>query len=117
MFVVDDILMFPITGMKFIFKTLIKTAEEQWNDDAPLKEELMQLQVALDEGSISEDEYVERESAILRDLRAIQERKMQAAGFDPNAQAPAEGLTGAGVTGTVEANLGWGPSTQESDKK
>lgn len=113
MLLIDDLLMFPVTGMKFIFRTLIKTAEEQWNDDAPLKEELMQLQVELEQGDITEEEYVEREAAILRGLREIQERKMQAAGFDPNEGAPSEGLTGSGVTGTVEANFGWGPSTDD----
>ncbi len=116
MLIIDDILLAPFAGWRFIMNTLIKTAEEQWNDDAPLKEQLMELQVALDEGRLTEDEYAEQEASILRELRAIQERKMAAAGFDPN-EAPKEGLTGAGVTGTVEANLGWGPGAGDDKKK
>ncbi len=116
MLIIDDILLAPFAGWRFIMNTLIKTAEEQWNDDAPLKEQLMELQVALDEGRVTEDEYAEQETAILRALREIQERKMAAAGFDPN-EAPQEGLTGAGVTGTVEANLGWGPGAGADEKK
>ena len=116
MLIIDDILLAPFAGWRFVMNTLIKTAEEQWNDDAPLKERLMELQIALDQGDITEDEYAEEEAAVLRGLREITERKMAAAGFDPN-EAPKEGLTGAGVSGTVEANLGWGPGAGNDDKK
>ncbi|HYE24626.1 MAG TPA: gas vesicle protein GvpG [Clostridia bacterium] len=116
MFLIDDLLLSPISGFKFIMRTLIRTAEEQWNDDAPLKERLMELQVELDEGSISEDEYAQEEAAILQALRDIQNRKMEAAGFRPE-EAPEQGLSGSGVTGTVEANLGWGPSESDNRKR
>jgi len=116
MLLIDDILFAPMAGWRFIMNTLIKTAEEQWNDDAPLKERLMELQIALDQGDITEEHYIEEEAAVLRGLREIQERKMAAAGFDPN-EAPEEALTGAGVTGTVEANLGWGPGAGADEKK
>lgn len=116
MFLIDDLLLSPISGFKFIMRTLVRTAEEQWNDDVPLKERLMELQVALDEGSISEQEYAQEEAAILQGLRDIQNRKMEAAGFGAE-NAPEQGLTGSGVTGTVEANLGWGPSEPDHRKK
>jgi hypothetical protein len=57
-------------------------AEEQWTDDAPLKERLLELQVRLDSGEISEEEYVAAEAAILRELREIQRRKIEMAAVD-----------------------------------
>ncbi len=116
MLFIDDLLLSPISGFKFILRTLVKTAEEQWNDDAPLKERLMELQVALDQGDLTEDQYAEQEAEILQALRDIQQRKMEAAGFNPD-EAPTEGLSGSGVTGSVEANFGWGPSSDNDRKK
>jgi len=82
MLFIDDLLLAPITGFQFILRTLAKVAEEQYTDDAPLKEELLNLQMRLDEGEISEDEYTAEEARILRRLREIQERKMELAGVD-----------------------------------
>jgi hypothetical protein len=82
MLFIDDLLLAPITGFQFILRTLAKVAEEQYTDDAPLKEELLNLQMRLDEGEISEDEYTTEEARILRRLREIQERKMELAGVD-----------------------------------
>ncbi len=79
-----SLLSLPMDGFKFVLKTIIKVAEEQYTDDAPLKEELLALQVSLDNGEITEDEYVEAEAQILRDLREIQRRKMEMAGVDPD---------------------------------
>jgi len=83
MLLIDDLLFAPITGFQFIMRTLAKVAEEQYTDDAPLKERLLELQVKLDEGSISEDEYAAEEAQILLELRAIQDHKMEMAGVDP----------------------------------
>jgi cytochrome c-type biogenesis protein CcmH/NrfG len=112
MFLIDDILLAPITGFQFIMRTLAKAAEEQYTDDAPLKERLMELQVLLDQGDVSEEEYVEQEAQILRALREIQERKIQMAGG--NVEDAASGLTGK-VSGEVSANLTYGQTS--SDKK
>jgi hypothetical protein len=83
MLFIDDLLLSPITGFKFILRTLARVAEEEYTDDAPLKERLLELQLWLDDGSITEEEYVERERDILAELREIQNRKMQVAGVTP----------------------------------
>jgi cytochrome c-type biogenesis protein CcmH/NrfG len=77
MLLIDDLLslLSPISGFKFVMRTLMRTAEEQWTDDAPLKEELLELQEKLDSGEISEEEYIKQEAAILRDIREVQERR------------------------------------------
>ena len=69
MLLIDDLLLSPITGFKFILRTLARAAEEEYTDDAPIKERLLELQTLLDEGSISEEEYVEQEREILAVLR------------------------------------------------
>jgi hypothetical protein len=94
MLFLDDLLLLPFTGFKAVLRTLVQVAQEQYTDDAPVKQRLLELQVRLDEGEISEAEYVVEEAAILRDLREIQKRKMEMAGVDPE-DAAAGGFGGA----------------------
>jgi len=98
MFLIDDLLFAPISGFKFIMRTLNRIAEEQYTDDAPLKEQLLELQVRLDSGEITEDDYVTEEAQILRDLREIQNRKREMAGLPPE--------EGTGLSGTVQEGSG-----------
>ena len=63
-----------------MLRTLAKVAEEQYTDDAPLKEELLALQVELESGDLTEDQYLEREAQIIRQLREIENRKRELAG-------------------------------------
>src|SRR5579872_6541698 len=83
MLLIDDLLLSPISGFKFILRTLARAAEEQYTDDAPIKECLLELQTLLEDGAITEEEYVEQERAILVQLREIQNRRMQMAGVSP----------------------------------
>ena len=107
MFLLDDLLLSPISGFNFILRTLNRIAEEQYTDDAPLKEQLLELQVRLDSGEITEQQYVEQEAQILRELREIQNRKREIAGLPPE--------EGTGLSGTVQegsgvsVNLEYGP--------
>src|SRR3954471_22875356 len=93
-----SLLTLPIDGIKFVFNTIAKVAEEQYTDDAPLKEQLLELQVLLENGDITEDQYVETEGEILRSLRDIQNRKREMAG------APAD--DGTGLSGKVKEGSG-----------
>jgi hypothetical protein len=83
MFLIDDLLLSPITGFQFIMRTLARTAEEQYTDDTPIKERLLELQTLLEEGEITEEQYVEEERTVLAELREIQNRRMQMAGITP----------------------------------
>src|SRR5256714_12827719 len=97
MFLIDDILLSPITGMKFIFRTLAKVADEQYTDDAPVKERLLELQVRLENGDISEKDYVKEEAEILRRLREVENRKREVAGGAPEeARGPFRSKVGDG---------------------
>ena len=110
MLFVDDLLMLPFTGFKSILRTLVKVAEEQYTDDAPLKEQLLHLQIELEEGTITEDQYVEREAQILRDLREIQNLKRELAGLPPE--------EGTGLSGKVKEGSGveltWDPNSSDN---
>ena len=56
MFLVDDLIMLPVTGLKFVLRTLGKVAEEQYTDTGPIKEKLLELQVQLEFEEITEAE-------------------------------------------------------------
>jgi len=80
MLLVDDILLLPISGLKFIFRTLQQVAEEQYTDNGPLKERLLELQLKLESGEISERDYNSEVAEIFRELREIERRKRELAG-------------------------------------
>ena len=110
MLLIDDLLLSPIAGFKFILRTLARAAEEQYTDDAPIKERLLHLQVELEEGKITEDEYVEREAQILRELREIQNHKRELAGLPPE---EATGLSGKVKEGSG-VELTWDPNSEDN---
>ena len=63
-------------------------SEEQYTDTAPGKRRLLELQLALESGEISEQEYVRQEAEILLELREIENRKRRMVGAEPE-EAPA----------------------------
>lgn len=83
MLFVDDLLLSPLSGFKFILRTLQRVAEQEYTDDAPLKERLLELQAKLEEGQMSEEQYVAEEAVIIRQLRELQHRKRELAGLPP----------------------------------
>ncbi len=80
MLLIDDLLMLPFSGFGFVLRTIQRTAEEQYTDDAPVKERLLELQLKLESEEISEEEYALQEATIIRQLREIENRKRQLAG-------------------------------------
>jgi hypothetical protein len=102
MFLVDDLLMMPFNGMGFIFRTLQRVAEEQYTDDAPVKQRLLELQIQLENGDVTEAQYVKLEAEILRELREIQNRKLELAGVNPEeAAGPLTGSIAEGSSASV----------------
>ena len=83
MFLIDDLLSLPLSGLKFVFRTLRQVAEEQYTDTGPIKERLLELQLQLESNEITDAEYVQREAEILRELREIENRKRELAGLPP----------------------------------
>lgn len=67
----------PVAGIRWSLKKVMQVAEEELTDDAPVKQELMELQMKLELGDIDDAEYVRREAELmdrLREVRAWRER-------------------------------------------
>ena len=107
MFLIDDLLLMPIDGMKFVFRTLAKVAEEQYTDDAPVKQRLLELQLQLENGDLTEEQYVKEEAAVLRELREIENRRREMAGLSPEkSEGPLSGNIAEGSSASVDLSYG-----------
>ena len=81
MLLIDDLLLLPISGMKFVLRTLGQVADREYTDSGPLKAQLLELQEKLESGEISEQQYTKAESEIFRQLGEIENRKRELAGM------------------------------------
>lgn len=110
MLMIDDLLMLPFSGFSFVLKTLQRVAEEQYTDDAPIKERLLELQLQLESGEISEQEYTRLEADIMRQLREVEKRRRELAGAPPaehdRGLAFSPGETTASATVTLHQDSG-----------
>lgn len=80
MFLLDDILLLPlripVAGFNWILKQIQTMADEELLNDQPWKERLIELQMMLEVGDITEEEYGREEAQVfiaLRDIRARRE--------------------------------------------
>jgi hypothetical protein len=71
------LLFWPVTGPSFLARFSLDKVQEtvrgELTDDARIKEDLLALQMELELGEIDDDEYVEREAALMRQLREVRE--------------------------------------------
>jgi gas vesicle protein GvpG len=81
----------PAAGIRYCIEKVIDYAEHELNDDEPVREQLLELQIELEDGRVTEDEYVEREAVLLARLREIRERQKRLAREAAEASAPADG--------------------------
>jgi hypothetical protein len=77
MFLIDDILLAPVSGFKFILGQIQKMADLELNDDSVIKEQLLELQMRLELEEISEADYQEREAELFARLRALKARQLE----------------------------------------
>ena len=77
MFLIDDILLAPVSGFKFILGQIQKMADQELSDDTVIKEQLLELQMRLELEEISETEYQEREAELFARLRALKTRQLE----------------------------------------
>jgi len=72
MLLVDDILLFPASGILWIFRAVNQAAQEEMAGEAEaLQAELRDLYMMLETGVISENEYDKREKALLDRLENL----------------------------------------------
>ncbi len=75
MLVVDDLLMFPIRSVLWIFREIHNAAQEELANEADsITAELSNLYMRLETGKISEDEFAAEEKTLLERLEGIQKR-------------------------------------------
>ena len=78
-FLLDDLLMLPlkgpIAGIKWVMRTIQKMADEELMNDQPWKERLIELQMMLELGEISEADYTREEAVVFQALRDIRARR------------------------------------------
>ena len=82
-FLIDDILLLPFTapmsGIKWVMRTIQKMADEELMNDQPWKERLIELQMRLELGEINEEDYGREEAIVFQALRDIRARKEEIA--------------------------------------
>jgi len=83
MFLLDDILLFPlrapVAGFRWIMKQIQTMADEELLDDQPWKERLIELQMMLELGELSEGDYAREEQQVFTALRDIRARREEIA--------------------------------------
>ncbi|HUK89156.1 MAG TPA: gas vesicle protein GvpG [Blastocatellia bacterium] len=76
MFLIDDILLSPIAGLRFILDQVQKVADTELNDESVIKSQLLELQMRLELEEVSEEDYTEAEAELFARLRAIKARQL-----------------------------------------
>jgi hypothetical protein len=83
MFLLDDILMLPlklpVAGFNWIMKQIQTMADEELLNDQPWKERLIELQMRIELGELTEEEYAVEEAQVFQALRDIRARREQIA--------------------------------------
>jgi Gas vesicle protein G len=81
----------PAAGIKYCIEKVVEYAEHEANDEGLVREQLLELQIELEEGRVTEEEYAEREAVIFARMRELREQRKQMASDAGESSAPAEG--------------------------
>jgi hypothetical protein len=65
----------PIAGIRYCLEKVAEVAEHEMWDEEPVREELMLLNEAYEEGRLGEADFREREGELLDRLRALREHR------------------------------------------
>jgi hypothetical protein len=81
----------PAAGIRYCIDKVVEYAEHEANDEGLVREQLLELQIELEEGRVTEDEYAEREAVIFARMRELREQRTQMAREAAESSPPAEG--------------------------
>jgi hemoglobin-like flavoprotein len=81
MFILDSLL---IGSIRFVLDKVIAAAETELNDDSSLRERLLEAQMRLESGEISEEEFGDVERDLLAAIREIKGRQQGPISMSPN---------------------------------
>ena len=71
MFLVDDILLAPLSGLLWVGEKLNGVVQHEFSDEGLIKEKLMGLQLRFEMDDLSETEYNRQEAELLARLDAV----------------------------------------------
>jgi gas vesicle protein GvpG len=94
MLIIDSLL---ISGIRFVLDKVAAAVETEMNDDSVLRERLLEAQMRVELGEMSQKEFDELEADILARIREIKERQRGG----ENAISPAD-MKVTGVEATFE---------------
>jgi hypothetical protein len=79
MFLLDDILLLPlrlpVAGFNWVMRQIQTMADEELLNDTVWKERLIELQMMLELGEISDEDYAVEEAVVFQALRDIRARR------------------------------------------
>ena len=80
MFILDSIL---IGSLRFVLEKVVAAAEAEMNDDSALRDQLLEAQMRLELGEITEQEFAEIERDVLAAIREIKRPQQGALTMSP----------------------------------
>jgi hypothetical protein len=89
MFILDSLL---IGSIRFVLDKVIAAAETELQDDSALRDRLLEAQMRLELGEISDEEFSEIERDVLMAIREIKGRQQ-----GPISMSPDEKITGVDI--------------------
>src|SRR5262245_20050822 len=81
MFILDTLL---IGSLRFVLDKVVAAAEAEMKDDTALREQLLEAQMQLELGEISDEEFAEIERDVLTRIRDIKGRRQDAITMSPD---------------------------------
>jgi hypothetical protein len=85
-FILDSLL---IGSLRFVLDKVVAAAESELQDDSALRDRLLEAQMRLELGEISDREFAEIERDVLAAIREIKARRP-----DPISMSPGDKITG-----------------------
>jgi hypothetical protein len=80
MFILDSLL---IGSLRFVLDKVVAAAEAEAQDDSALRDRLLEAQMRLELGEISDDEFAEIEHDVIRRIRDIKGHQQGAISMTP----------------------------------
>lgn len=77
MFLIDDLLLLPISGIKFVLGQIQKVVDRELNDESVIKEQLLELELRREMEEISEEEYQKTAAVLFARLRVIKTQQLE----------------------------------------
>jgi hypothetical protein len=81
MFILDSLL---IGSLRFVLDKVVQAAEAEANDDSALRDQLLEAQMRLELGEITDDEFAEIERDVLAAIREIKRPHQGALSMSPS---------------------------------